>query len=563
MTAMARNLGLLDGPVEPEYDRLVALLANKLRAPVGLLSIVDKPGRRQHFKSLVGLSEPWASRRETPISHSFCLHVHDTGRPMVVPDARVHPQLCDNPAIQDLGVIAYMGAPIRDTAQQVVAVLCVLDHRPRNWASAELDDLQTVGQAIANEIGLRQALHLTQQSRADAESAAAALEETDQRFRDLALNVPGAIFRYVMRPDGSDWIEYMSPGCHDVWEVSEVSLKGNPKALWDTIVPEDLESMVTSVRQSAENLTQWIHRWRIRTASGALKWLRGSGMPRRLDDGSVLWNTLILDVTAEAAAQERLTAYKKLLFQAQKQDSIGRMASSIAHDFNNLMSVVMGNAQLLQSGAVDDDAPHLLREIDDAAKRGGALAHRLLSFGAGARFVRTDVDVNATVRSIEPLMRRALPPKITLETDLCADLGRVGADLSFLESALLNLVLNARDAMPEGGRLCIRTTRHRVDEGADPATSDLQPGCYAMISVKDTGVGIAPDKIADVFEPFVSTKRGDGGFGLGLPMVQTFAIQSGGSADLISEPGKGTTVRLFIRAEPARGGPPCLPDPAA
>lgn len=541
-----RAIGVLDGAAEEDFDRVVQLAAAILGCDVSLLSIVDADGDRQFFKAALGLPEFWAQRRETPLSHSFCKTVVAEAAPVEVVDARQDPRFHDNPAIAALGVVAYLGVPVEAAPGVPVGSLCAIAAQPRTWTVGELEILHTLGRALSGQIQLR--LALREQKRISAEREAA-----NQRFADLAANVPGAIFRYVLKPDGSDAVEYMSSGCFGIWEASADDIVDNTALLWEIIVPEDVPGMQASIGRSAEQLVPWQHRWRVVTRSGRMKWLQGYGQPRRLDDGAILWNSLILDVTVEVEAQEKLRDNDRMLSEAQKQESVGRLAGGVAHDFNNLLAIILGNAEVLLSGRLAEPAEAYLADIVQAAQRGSDLTRSLLSFARRSDLRPVVIEVNEAISGMHNLLRRTLPGNIAIETTLMAGLWQVKADRSALENALLNLVLNARDAMARGGTLTIETANVRiVEDYIAERGEDIVPGRYVMVAVSDTGTGIEPDTLARVFEPFFSTKGPDKGTGLGLPMVQGFAKQSGGTVRVYSEPGHGTSVKVYLRALPGR-----------
>jgi PAS domain S-box-containing protein len=384
----------------------------------------------------------------------------------------------------------------------------------------------------------------------------ARLQDAERRFRDLASNIPGAIFRYVIKPDGRDEIEYMSPGCLDIWELDSDAIQGDPARLWSMVDEADLPGMQASVTESAQTGAPWRHRWRITTPSGKRKWLHGRGRPTAMDNGDILFNSLILDISEQVAMQNALTASREQLHQAQKLEAMGQLTGGVAHDFNNLLAVVLGNLELLEEDPDSENRDAFIEDSLQAARRGRDLTRSLLSFARRAPLEPEPVELNATVREMDRLVRRVVSETISLEVSLLGGLWPVSVDRASLDSAILNLVINARDAMEGGGRLTIETANVRLDERyiAD-RNEDAKPGRYVMLAVTDTGVGIPPDKIAQVIEPFFTTKAIGAGSGLGLSMVQGFVKQSGGVLRIYSEVGVGTTVKLFFPASDARPEP--------
>jgi signal transduction histidine kinase/CheY-like chemotaxis protein len=246
------------------------------------------------------------------------------------------------------------------------------------------------------------------------------------------------------------------------------------------------------------------------------------------------------------------------LREARKMEAVGRLTGGIAHDFNNLLTIILGNLQMLEDIAEPGAGPgaDLVQEALAATKRGGELTERLLAFGRRRPLRPSAVDVGDLVSGMAGLLARALGDPIVVETRIAPDLWAANVDPGQLENAILNLALNARDAMPSGGTLAIDCANARVS-GGDAA--ELAPGDYVRIDVRDTGAGMAPDVAERAFEPFFTTKPEGKGTGLGLSMVYGFARQSGGLAAIESKPGVGTTVRLHLPRSAAARRPAALP----
>ena len=232
---------------------------------------------------------------------------------------------------------------------------------------------------------------------------------------------------------------------------------------------------------------------------------------------------------------------------AQRMDSLGQLTGGVAHDFNNLLTVILGNAETLSEAYAPDARQRLMADmIATAARRGAEMTQRLLAFARRQALDPRPTDVNQLVRRFAPLLERTLGGHIELEMVHAGGLWRAQVDPGQLEVALLNLAVNARDAMPEGGRLTIETANARLDEDYAAGNSGVTPGQYVMVAVSDTGHGIPADLLPRVFEPFFTTKEVGKGTGLGLPMVYGFAKQSQGHVAIYSEVDRGTTVRLYL-----------------
>src|SRR5438045_3182544 len=246
------------------------------------------------------------------------------------------------------------------------------------------------------------------------------------------------------------------------------------------------------------------------------------------------------DITEKKAAEEQLR-------QAQKMEAVGQLTGGVAHDFNNLLTVIMGNLENLDR--ILRPAPSTQRVMSDAlraASRAAMLTHRLLAFSRRQPLTPEVLSANKLVAGISELLRRTLGESILVETVLAGGLWPTLADGNQLENALINLAINARDAMPEGGKLTIETANTHLDEAYARMHDEVQPGQYVGIFVTDTGIGMTPETVAHAFEPFFTTKEIGQGTGLGLSQVYGFIKQSGGHVKIYSEVGLGTTVKLYL-----------------
>jgi len=235
------------------------------------------------------------------------------------------------------------------------------------------------------------------------------------------------------------------------------------------------------------------------------------------------------------------------LLQAQKMEAVGQLTGGVAHDFNNLLTVVIGNLELaIASGSTSSPLDDILADALAAAEKGAALTHRLLAFSRQQPLKPVHTDLNAIVAGMIEMLRRTLGEDIEIEVKLNDHLWPELADTNQVENALLNLAINARDAMPTGGKLTIEALNASLDEAYAARNADVQPGDYVLLAITDTGTGMPPEVVERVFEPFFTTKEDRMGSGLGLSMIYGFAKQSGGHVKVYSEVGHGTTVRLYL-----------------
>jgi signal transduction histidine kinase len=274
---------------------------------------------------------------------------------------------------------------------------------------------------------------------------------------------------------------------------------------------------------------------RLQRPDGSYGWQRcsgqalGGGGPSRRAIG------VMVDVTTKHETMSRLSQIERL-------ETIGQLTGGLAHDFNNLLTVIQGNVDLLNDSLGDDalNAP-ILEEIGTIVDRGAALTRRLLSFARDERAPAATLDPDALAIGLLPLLNHTLDGRVALHQDLAADGWLVDADARQFENAIINLAINARDAMPGGGTLTISTRTASLTR----ADSDAGVGSYVMVAISDTGQGMSPEVQARIFEPFFTTKA-DKGTGLGIPMVARFVRQAGGHIRIESTVGSGTTVRLYI-----------------
>lgn len=343
----------------------------------------------------------------------------------------------------------------------------------------------------------------------------------------------------------------------------------------DAIIVRDLAHRVLYWNQSAERIYGWT---KAEAEGGSLVDLSSSGaeifteptaitlargewtgrINRRRKDGSSLiiegrW-TLVQDaqggpssILAIETDVTKQVALEEQLLQAQRLEAIGQLTGGIAHDFNNLLTVILGNSELLIEQLRDDDPLRVLAEMTKtAAERGAELTRRLLAFARRQPLEPKVVPINTLLAEMRGLLGRTLTADISIELAPGDDVGNALVDPAQLEAAVLNLCINARDAMTDGGRLTIETANVALDDEYAEGNIEVAAGEYVVIAVSDTGSGITPDNLARVFEPFFTTKDVGKGTGLGLSMVYGFARQSGGHAKIYSEVGRGTTVKLYL-----------------
>ncbi|MBO1075047.1 hybrid sensor histidine kinase/response regulator [Roseomonas marmotae] len=412
----------------------------------------------------------------------------------------------------------------------------------RFWASVVIDAIHENGRLIGFAKVTRD---MTEQR-----NAQIAALESERRFRLLVQGVTDyAIF--MLNPDGrvTNW----NTGAERIKGYTAEEIIGHhfsrfytPEDVADGLPFRALETARREGRYEAEG-------WRMRK-EGTRFWA-GVVIDAIYEHGTLIgFAKITRDLTERRNAELELEASREQLLQAQKMEAIGQLTGGLAHDFNNMLTGITGSLELLKTRVMQGRTEDLERYIgaaQGAASRAAALTHRLLAFARRQTLDPKPTDPNRLILGMKELVERTVGPAIMLETELAPDLWAILCDPSQLENALLNLCINARDAMPDGGRLTIATSNLLLD-GASVRDQDMGPGYYVAIDVADTGTGMEPEVVARAFDPFFTTKPFGMGTGLGLSMIYGFARQSGGQVKIRTEPGRGTTMRLYL---PRHWGP--------
>ncbi|KQX29277.1 two-component system sensor histidine kinase/response regulator [Ensifer sp. Root423] len=338
--------------------------------------------------------------------------------------------------------------------------------------------------------------------------------------------------------------------------------------------PDDQERVTASVREALAKGGAYAHQYRTRREDGRYRWLEANGRVECSSDGVALkFPGVLIDIeerraveaerdhalaalrtlneTLEQRVEERTAALvqaEDALRQAQKMEAVGQLTGGLAHDFNNILAGISGSLDLMKTRLAQGRVGEIDRYMtgaQGAVKRAAGLTQRLLAFSRRQTLDPKPSDINRIVAGMQDLISRSVGPGVAVETVGAGGLWTAFVDVGQLENALLNLCINARDAMPDGGRLTIETGNRWLDERA-AAQRGLPPGQYVSLCVSDTGTGMSPDVVARAFDPFFTTKPIGQGTGLGLSMVYGFAGQSGGAVRIYSEVGKGTMICIYL-----------------
>ncbi|WP_434140639.1 PAS domain S-box protein [Pseudomonas luteola] len=333
----------------------------------------------------------------------------------------------------------------------------------------------------------------------------------------------------------------LNPAWSETLGWSEQELKARPYK--DFLHPDDLEHTVQTKRLLANGQVLSNFENRYRHKDGSYRWLSWNSQRR---DG--LFHSIARDITTIKAQAEVLHQTEERLRHSQKMEAVGQLTGGLAHDFNNLLTGISGSLDLLKTRLTQgrlSDVNKYITAAQDSANRAAALTHRLLAFSRRQTLDPKPTQANQLIEGMRELITRTVGPAVCITTDLSEALWPTLCDPHQLENALLNLCINARDAMPDGGRLLIRTENRYLDE-TSAHERDMNPGQYIVTEVSDTGTGMSPEIIERIFDPFFTTKPIGRGTGLGLSMIYGFAKQSGGQVRFLSEPGKGTTMKIYL-----------------
>jgi PAS domain S-box-containing protein len=372
-----------------------------------------------------------------------------------------------------------------------------------------------------------------------------ALRQTQEQFRLLVQGV-------------TDYALYMLDATGQVssWNAGAERIKG--------YAPDEVIGQHFSRFYTEEDRAAGLPARGLATAAREGRWESEGWRVRK--DGSRFWAHVVLDairddagrlvgfakitrdITERREAEQKLEETREALFQSQKMEAVGQLTGGVAHDFNNLLTVIIGGLDTI-ARSPPGDAVRIGRALEmsrHAAERAASLTSRLLAFSRRQPLEPIPTDLNALVSGMTDLLHRSLGEQVELEGALASDLWTVEVDQNQLESAILNLAVNARDAMPGGGKLTIETGNAYLGEAYTAVDAEVSPGPYVMLAVSDTGAGMSREVMTRVFEPFFTTKELGRGTGLGLSMVYGFVKQSGGHVTIYSEPGEGTCVKLYF-----------------
>ncbi|WOB79657.1 PAS domain S-box protein [Brevundimonas nasdae] len=470
------------------------------------------------------------------------------GETVAIDDVALDPRTADTAeALRAISAGSFVNMPLMEQGR-VVAMVFVNHATARHYTDSDLRLMREVAERVRTA---------TERARSEA-----ALRDSEAQFRVFAQATPIQI--WASWADGS--LYWFNPQVYAYSGLAEGALDGTTG--WGKVVhPDDLDWASERWVQALASGQVYENEFRIRRRDGVYRTFMVRAEPVHDEEGRILrWvgsNTDIEDLrrqsaelarfneTLEEQVAERTSALmqaEEALRQSQKMEAVGQLTGGIAHDFNNLLAGISGSLELITNRIAQGRHAEVERftvAAQGAAKRAAALTHRLLAFSRRQTLDPKPTDPNRLIRGMEDLVRRTTGPGIEVEVVAGAGLWPVLIDAHQLENAVLNLCINARDAMPSGGRLTIETGNRWIDARTAKA-QDLEPGQYVSICVSDTGTGMAPEVAARAFEPFFTTKPLGEGTGLGLSMIYGFVRQSGGQVRIYSEAGEGAMICLYL-----------------
>jgi two-component system, cell cycle sensor histidine kinase and response regulator CckA len=366
-----------------------------------------------------------------------------------------------------------------------------------------------------------------------------ALQESEQRFRQLAENITESVF-WMADPNAMQML-YVSPAYENIWGNSCESLYNNFME-WINVIHLDDRERIQANFFNQSLLGNYDEEYRIVRPDGLLRWIRDRGFPIKDHHGKAYRTVgFAEDITNRKSTETMLRRTERL-------ESLGILSSGIAHDLNNMLTPIVGIAQLLplKFPNIDDQTKRLLQILDQSAQRGADLVKQILSFSSGVEGKLINTQVSGVLLEIQKIIQQTFPKNIELSINLPTDSWLIAADETLLYQVFMNLCVNARDAMPDGGKLSITTENVVIDENYASTHLDAQVGSYLVITIADTGMGIQPKILGNIFDPFFTTKEIGKGTGLGLSTAIGIIKSHHGFIDVLSEVGSGTRFKVFL-----------------
>jgi PAS domain S-box-containing protein len=371
----------------------------------------------------------------------------------------------------------------------------------------------------------------------DRVSAQRARDQAEIKYRMLVEQVAAVSYIAELGVRGQ-WL-YVSPQIESMFGYAADEWLSTSKE-WIRHIPAEDHPIVHAAEEASSRGEPFQAEYRITRKDGQTMWVSDTAVVVRGSDSHPVMEGLIVDITERKMLENQL-------LQARKMEAVGRLAGGVAHDFNNLLTIIKGYIEIALQRCLNQPALHGdIRRIEEAADRAVALVRQLLAFSRKQVLRPKILDLNSIVVNLDQLLRRLMSANIEMKTFVSKDLGAIKADPGQVEQVIMNLVVNARDALPDGGQIIIETSNVELDSAYTLDHAVVRPGPYVLLAVTDTGVGMTADTVVHIFEPFYTTKESGRGTGLGLSTVYGIVKQSGGYVWVYSELGKGTTFKVYL-----------------
>jgi PAS domain S-box-containing protein len=544
--AAVHQTNLLDTPAEDAFDRVARMAARLLDVPIALVPLIEDD--RQFFKACVGLPEPWASARQTPLSHSLCQHVLVARQPLAIGDTSRDPLARDNPLVRELGLAAYLGVPLIDASGYALGSMCVADHRPRDWTPDQVAILNDLAGLVMTQIQLRAELA----SRGELERR---LIDVEASLQALLERLPGVV--YALSPEAPNSVLYMSPQIQALLGVPAAECVGDSD-LWERLVhADDLQRVAAECERTNQTGDPFSDEYRMRTADGQVRWVRDEAVLIRAGDGRPLfWQGILTDITAthliadhladaldreQEAAHQLAAALERERAATEHLRAVDEMKTTflqaVSHDLRTPLTTILGIALTLEhraAGLPAADLADLLHRLSGNARKLDRLLGDLLDLDRLARGTltprRQPVDIGALVhRVVDDSGVRDEHPVVMDTPPLL-----LAADAPKLERIIENLIVNAAKHTPAGTTVWVRLRAQ--DDGV-------------LLLVEDEGPGVPAQLHEQIFQPFRQGRNiadHAPGSGIGLALVSQFASLHGGHAWVQDRPNGGASFRVFL-----------------